>query len=107
MPADWTALVDALVEAAEGYGAQAPGRTYAKKKAARQALLAALQQQQQDSERLTSAIRWALGEEGEFPYRAAGQIGPNNGPYWWRPELRHRAFSAPIHPLSRKDDPER
>lgn len=33
-----------------------------------------------------AAIRWALGEAGDFRPRMNGQ-----GPYYWRDELRHRA----------------
>ena len=47
---------------------------------------AALEQARAEVERLTSAIRWALGEGGEFPVRMEGQ-----GQYWWRTELRRRA----------------
>jgi hypothetical protein len=36
--------------------------------------------------RLEAAIRWALGESGEFPMREPGQ-----GQYWWRKGLRERA----------------
>jgi hypothetical protein len=43
-----------------------------------------------DVARLRSAIRWALGEEGEFPLRPEGK-----GAYWWRTELRRRAGIAP------------
>lgn len=35
---------------------------------------------------LAHAIRWALGENGEFKSRAAGAGG-----FWWRKELRARA----------------
>lgn len=35
---------------------------------------------------LENAIRWALGENGDFPPREEGQ-----GAYWWRTELRRRA----------------
>ena len=34
---------------------------------------------------LRSAVKWALGEEGDFAPRAEGQ-----GAYWWRSELRKR-----------------
>ncbi len=34
---------------------------------------------------LEAAVRWALGEEGEFTPRLDG------GRYWWRTELRARA----------------
>lgn len=37
--------------------------------------------------KLESAIRWALGEKGDFPQRQDGQ-----GAYWWRTELRRRAL---------------
>ena len=40
--------------------------------------------------RLRSAVKWALGEVGEFPLRQAGQ-----GAYWWRTELRRRAGMSP------------
>lgn len=36
---------------------------------------------------LESTIRWALGENGEFRQREEGE-----GAYWWRKELRRRAF---------------
>ena len=36
--------------------------------------------------KLERAIRWALGEIGEFPPREEGR-----GAYWWRTELRRRA----------------
>ena len=36
--------------------------------------------------RLAGAIRWALGENGEFKSRPK-----NRGQYWWRTELRKRA----------------
>jgi hypothetical protein len=40
------------------------------------------------AERVEDAIRWALGEEGEFD-------PPENAPrYWWRAELRERASSG-------------
>ena len=39
--------------------------------------------------RLENAINWALGSHGFFPARPAG--GP---PYWWRPELRQRAYDG-------------
>jgi hypothetical protein len=38
---------------------------------------------------LEEAVLWALGEAGDFPPREEGQ-----GAYWWRPELRKRAFGA-------------
>ena len=55
-----------------------------------QPILAPLRERVQRAEQrvrdLEAAIRWALGEEGEFPSREAGQ-----GAYWWRTELRQRA----------------
>lgn len=44
---------------------------------------------------LEGALRWALGEEGEFPFRAEVQ-----GAYWWRTELRRRA----LLPATPKDE---
>lgn len=40
---------------------------------------------QKEHERALAAIRWALGEEGEFPERDPKK------PYGWRTELRRRA----------------
>ncbi len=40
--------------------------------------------------RLQMAVRWALGEVGDFPMRQNGQ-----GAYWWRTELRRRAGLSP------------
>jgi hypothetical protein len=40
--------------------------------------------------RLRAAIRWALGEVGEFREREFTA----QGPYWWRTELRRRAALA-------------
>lgn len=74
------------------------GRQHAREKmklaaqtiAALDARLASLTAEQgraaRDAERYEAAIRWALGETDEFPYREGGQ-----GPYWWRTELRRRA----------------
>lgn len=39
--------------------------------------------------KLENAIKWALGEKGDFPQRQDGQ-----GSYYWRTELRKRAFSS-------------
>lgn len=47
--------------------------------------LAELKRMSDEHERLLSAIRWALGEEGEFPERDPKK------PYGWRSELRRRA----------------
>jgi hypothetical protein len=40
--------------------------------------------------RLRLAVRWALGEHGDFAQRQPGQ-----GYYWWRTELRRRAGMSP------------
>lgn len=40
--------------------------------------------------RLRRAVKWALGENGDFPIRQDGQ-----GAYWWRTELRRRAGMSP------------
>lgn len=40
---------------------------------------------------LKAAVRWALGEEGEFAPPEMGS-GLHPPPYWWRVELRARAF---------------
>lgn len=37
-------------------------------------------------EKCEAALRWALGEIGDFPERRFGQPA-----YWWRTELRKRA----------------
>lgn len=52
---------------------------------------ASLHQAEARIEALTRAIRWALGEEGEFPSRGLGEPS-----FYWRSELRARAaLSAP------------
>ena len=38
---------------------------------------------------LKTAIRWALGEAGEFPTRRRG-----TGQFWWRDELRSRSLGC-------------
>jgi hypothetical protein len=40
--------------------------------------------------KLRRAVRWALGELGDFPQRPANVFGT----YWWRTELRRRAGAA-------------
>ncbi len=42
-------------------------------------------------ERLTAAIRWALGEDGEFGEEPPPLAGKCRRRYWWRTELRQRA----------------
>lgn len=49
-------------------------------------LLRIVDNQQARIAELESAIKWALGEEGEF-----GGETPEKGRYWWRTELRKRA----------------
>lgn len=41
---------------------------------------------------LESAIRWALGEEGEFGEEPPPLAGKYRRRFWWRTELRERAF---------------
>ena len=41
-------------------------------------------------EKLDAAIKWALGENGDFAQRPEGA-----GAYWWRTELRKRAYRVP------------
>jgi hypothetical protein len=41
-------------------------------------------------ERLDEAVKWALGENGDFAQRPEGA-----GAYWWRTELRKRAYEVP------------
>lgn len=38
--------------------------------------------------RLERAVRWALGELGDFPGRPRA---PGEGAFWWRTELQKRA----------------
>lgn len=40
---------------------------------------------------LESAVRWALGENGEFPDEPAPLAGKYRRRFWWRTELRKRA----------------
>lgn len=42
----------------------------------------ALAEKSAEAKRLRNAIRWALGETGDFPVRQAG-----DGTYWWRIRL--------------------
>jgi hypothetical protein len=44
-------------------------------------------------EEMREALKWALGESGDFRTRSDGE-----GYYWWRKELRERAFptSQPV-----------
>lgn len=50
-----------------------------------------------EMEQLRNAIRWALGEEGEFMPAEDEPLRPDGSPvarYWWRSELRRRAALA-------------
>ena len=42
----------------------------------------------EERSKLIKAIKWALGEEGDFPPKPEGKAAGN---YWWRTELRRRA----------------
>lgn len=46
----------------------------------------------QDHDRLVGAIRWALGEVGEFPAEPNRLAGQDRQRFYWRTELRRRAF---------------
>ena len=49
-------------------------------------------------ERLTGAIRWALGEIGDFGPR------PKKAPiYWWRKELRKRSGITSVHSANKEE----
>ena len=60
-------------------------------RAADKATIADLQERLARSE---AAIRWALGEEGEFPDEPAPLAGKYRRRYHWRTELRARAGFA-------------
>ena len=47
--------------------------------------------QEAEIERLRAAINWALGETDTFHTRGDGE-----GAYWWRKELRHRAYGVGV-----------
>ena len=46
-----------------------------------------------ENERLRQAIRWALGEHATDCFRTPRQ---GDGAYWWRIELRQRAFNPAV-----------
>ena len=52
---------------------------------------------------LRRAVKWALGESGDFGPRPEGV-----GAYWWRTELRRRAGMSPNeklrHPAGKTED---
>lgn len=52
-----------------------------------------------ENKRLREAIRWALGENGDFRYREEGE-----GQFWWRKELRERAGLNPAPPTGEEFD---
>lgn len=54
-------------------------------------LAALLTQKDAEIEKLTKAIRWALGEEGEFGTEPEPLAGKYRRRFWWRSELRQRA----------------
>ena len=47
-----------------------------------------------ENARLCAAIRWALGEEGQFSEEPPPLNGKWRQRFWWRTELRERAGSA-------------
>jgi hypothetical protein len=53
-------------------------------------LVELLEEMEQEQIKLRSAIKWALGENGEFapPHELASA---KQGKYWWRRDLRSRA----------------
>lgn len=56
-----------------------------------QQLRAELTALREERDRLRAAIRWALGEEGEFGEEPPPLAGQYRQRYWWRTELRNRA----------------
>lgn len=44
---------------------------------------------QEENDQMRAAIKWALGE-GDSNF--GEHKGNHGGPYWWRKELRERAF---------------
>lgn len=50
---------------------------------------------QQRMIQMRNAILWALGENGEFTDEPAPLAGKYRRRFWWRTELRKRAFSKP------------
>jgi hypothetical protein len=56
-----------------------------------EAVAADLKKVQVENDRLAAAIRWALGEVGEFPPEPDVEPGKPRRRYWWRSELRRRA----------------
>lgn len=44
---------------------------------------------------MRNAILWALGENGEFTEEPPPLAGKYRRRYWWRTELRKRAFDKP------------
>jgi hypothetical protein len=51
-----------------------------------------------ERDRLREAVRWALGEVGEFGEEPAPLAGKHRRRFWWRKELRARAFGADLLP---------
>lgn len=63
-----------------------------------QSVMAFTDQLKSENARLHAAIRWALGEEGEFGEEPPPLAGKYRRRYWWRGELRRRAFGEPQAP---------
>ena len=57
---------------------------------------AALTALQQERDRLSTAIEWALGERGEFGEEPPPLAGLYRRRFWWRQELRTRAFGEGV-----------
>lgn len=54
-----------------------------------------LVQQAARIQQLEAAIRWALGEEGDFSEEPPPLAGKYRQRFWWRTELRRRAALSP------------
>lgn len=53
--------------------------------------------------RLEDAILWALGEKGEFGEEPKPLAGKYRRRFWWRTELRQRAFGDPSQPVTERE----
>ena len=82
--------VDVARQEAKGYALEAANASLNRKLLETDALW---QEALAELETLRSAIRWALGEEGEFagPPNLGTAKKPLHRRYWWRAELRRRA----------------
>lgn len=54
-----------------------------------------LEEQAVRIQQLEAAIRWALGEEGDFSEEPPPLAGKYRQRFWWRTELRRRAALSP------------